>query len=142
MHHRTVFLAVLTLTAGPLAAQTTVDSALVREVRAREVAFAATMAARDSAAFASFIADEAVFFAGTDPLRGRDAILRAWGPFFTEAAAPFSWAPDLVEVLGTGDLALTSGPVRDGQGAEIGRFNSIWRRSREGTWMVVFDRGS
>lgn len=110
-------------------------------VEAREIAFAATMANRDFDAFVTFISPEAVFFNGNEPIRGREAIAEAWAPFFV-GPAPFSWHPDLVEVLPSGELALTSGPVRDASGAVVGRFNSIWRREPDGVWMVVFDKGS
>jgi ketosteroid isomerase-like protein len=115
---------------------------LASEVEAREIAFAAAMADRDFDAFVTFIAPEAVFFNGNEPLRGRDAIAAAWAPFFEAAEAPFSWHPDVVEVLSSGRLALTSGPVRDPSGATVGRFNSVWRMEADGTWMVVFDKGS
>lgn len=111
-------------------------------VRAREVAFAATMADREFDAFLTFIAADAVFFNGNEPIRGREAIAQAWAPFFDGPDAPFSWGPDVVEVIESGTLALTSGPVRDPSGAEVGRFNSIWRRDPDGTWRVVFDKGS
>ena len=112
------------------------------EVRAHEVAFAKTMADRDFEAFLSFISPEAVFFDAEVPLRGTDAIARAWRPYFEGPAAPFSWEPDLVEVLASAALALTSGPVRDPSGEVVGRFNSIWRKEPGGRWRVVFDRGS
>jgi ketosteroid isomerase-like protein len=82
-----------------------------------------------------------VFFAGTTPLRGRDAVLAAWQAFFAGPAAPFSWEPDQVEVLQSGDLALSTGLVKDPEGVVTARFNSIWRRQRDGRWLVVFDKG-
>jgi ketosteroid isomerase-like protein len=100
------------------------------------------MADRDLEAFLSFVSPEAVFFNGNEPLRGRDAIARAWAPFFDGASAPFSWHPDLTEVLESGRLAFSSGPVRDASGEEVGRFNSIWRKESDGQWRVVFDKGS
>jgi ketosteroid isomerase-like protein len=112
------------------------------DVEAREIAFAATMADRDMDGFLTFISPEAVFFNGNEAIRGRDAIASAWAPFFEERTAPFSWHPDVVEVLPSGTLALTSGPVRDPTGAVVGRFNSVWRREPDGVWMVVFDKGS
>jgi len=115
------------------------DAAAV--VESREIAFAKTMADRDFEAFLSFISPEAVFFEGGRPLRGRDVIGRAWAPFFEGQAAPFSWRPD-VEVLESGDLALSSGPVIMASGESGGRFNTIWRRDGEGRWWVVFDKGS
>ena len=106
-----------------------------------ERAFAATMAERDHAAFTAMIADEAIFFAGSEPLRGRAAVAAAWAGFFAGPEAPFSWAPDQVEVLASGTLALSTGPVFDADGAVTARFQSIWRREPSGDWRIVFDRG-
>ena len=112
------------------------------EVEAREIAFAKTMADRDLDAFLSFVSPEAIFFNGNEPLRGRDAIGRGWARFFEGPDAPFSWHPDVVQVLESGRLALSSGPVLGASGEQIGRFNSIWRKDADGQWRVVFDKGS
>lgn len=112
------------------------------QVEAREIAFARTMADRDLQAFLTFISPEAVFFSENEPLRGRDEISRAWSPLFEGPVAPFSWHPDVVEVLDSGRLALSSGPVIGSSGEVIGRFNSIWRKDPDGQWRVVFDKGS
>lgn len=109
---------------------------------ATERAFARTMADRDSVAFATFLSDEAVFYSGERPVRGRAAVLAEWHPFFAGPDAPFSWEPDHVEVLDSGSLALSSGPVYDADSRLVGRFNSIWRREPSGEWRVVFDKGS
>ncbi len=112
------------------------------EVEAREIAFAATMADRDLEAFRTFLSPEAIFFNGKETLRGPEEILRVWAPYFEGQTAPFSWHPDTVEVLESGELALSSGPVLGANGAEVGRFNSIWRKGKDGHWRVVFDKGS
>ena len=112
------------------------------QVFAAERAFARSMADRSLQAFAGFVADEAIFFSGAAPLRGKAAVLAGWSRFFEGAAAPFSWAPDQVEVLPSGSLALSTGLVRDPAGTVIGRFNSIWRLEAPGSWRVVFDKGS
>lgn len=111
------------------------------EVRAAERAFAKTMADRDLAAFTSHIAVEGIFFGPNGALRGRDAVVEAWERFFEAKDAPFSWEPETVEVLDSGTLALTSGPVRDPQGKLVGTFTSIWRLESDGRWRVVFDKG-
>ena len=111
-------------------------------VRAREVAFAKTMIDRDFEAFLSFVAPDAVFFNGSTALRGRDAVGAAWRGFFEAEDAPFSWSPDIVQVLESGQLALSSGPVLSATGESRGRFNSIWRKDPDGQWRVVFDKGS
>lgn len=116
-------------------------SELADQVRAAETAFAATMTQRDFTAFASFIADEAVFFGSAGPLRGKASVLDGWKDFYQGATAPFSWTPEVVEVLASGTLALSSGPVRDEAGNRIGTFNSIWRLDADRQWRVIFDKG-
>ena len=111
------------------------------EVMATERAFAASMAARDHSAFTALLADEAIFFSGTKVLRGKVQVVAAWAPFFSAPTAPVSWEPDEVEVLDSGNLASSSGPVRDTEGKLIGRFHSIWR-NEGGQWRIIFDRGS
>ena len=117
-------------------------SSLQQQVMATERAFARTMADRDHAAFTSFLSEEAIFFSGETPVRGKEAVASEWEPFFKDATPPFSWEPDGVEVLESGSLALSTGPVYDPAGTVIGRFNSIWRREARGQWRVVFDKGS
>jgi ketosteroid isomerase-like protein len=107
-----------------------------------ERAFAKSMADRDHAAFTSFLADEAIFFNGDSSLRGKTAVAAQWKPFFDGQDPPFSWEPDQVQVLDSGDLALSTGPVRDPAGNIVGRFNSIWRLDSTGSWRIVFDKGS
>ena len=129
----------LLASAGGHAAETNAD--LQAQVRDTERAFAKTMADRDHAAFASFVSDEAVFFSGPKAvLRGRKAVADAWKRFY-EGPAPFSWEPESVEVLDSGTLGLSSGPVRDPEGNRVGTFSSIWRRGPDGKWTIVFDKG-
>ena len=120
--------------AGPASAR--------EQVWAAELAFARTMAERKPAAFGEFISDEAVFFSGTTALRGKVKVLEEWGSYFTSADVPFSWEPDQIEVLASGNLALSTGPVRDPSGKIIARFNSVWRLEAPNVWRVVFDKGS
>jgi ketosteroid isomerase-like protein len=112
-----------------------------QQVLAAERAFAASMANRDLPAFAHYVSGEAIFFTDTGVLRGKQEVIAAWSRFFEGKTAPFSWAPDRVEVLQSGTLALSTGLVRDPNGKVIGRFNSIWRREAPGVWRVVFDKG-
>ena len=114
-------------------------AALAAQVRDTERAFAKTMADRDHAAFVAFLSDETVFM-GDQTLRGRQNVAAGWKRFYDAPQAPFSWDPDRVEVLDSGTLALSSGPVRDPQGRRIGTFNSVWRRE-PGGWKIVFDKG-
>ena len=112
------------------------------QVWAAERAFARSMAERNLQSFGEFIADEAIFFSDTRALRGKAKVMEDWAPLFKGPDAPFSWEPDQVEMLQSGTLALSTGPVRDAAGKVIARFNSIWRLEAPGRWRVVFDKGS
>ena len=114
---------------------------LTRQVQAAESSFAATMARRDHAGFTSFLADEAVFFGRSGPIRGKAAVAADWKGFFEGPVAPFSWRPEVVEVLDSGTLGLTSGPVFAPDGKRVGTFNSLWRREGGGAWKIIFDKG-
>ena len=116
-------------------------SALQEQVRAREAAFAKTMADRDLAGFESFLSPEAVFVGAGGVLRGPKEIAGVWKKFYEGPRAPFSWTPGYVEVLESRGLALSSGPVLDPDGTRVGTFNSVWRREADGVWRVVFDNG-
>lgn len=129
--------AILALVA-PCAAQS--NEELRQQVRQREESFARTMADRDHVAFVTFIADEAIFV-GRTVLRGKTAVSEGWKRYFEGTEAPFSWAPERVEVLDSGTLAMTSGPVLNRAGARVGTFNSVWRRDADGRWRIILDSG-
>ena len=125
--------------AGLAGAETSAE--LKEQVRRREIAFAKTMADRDPAEFASFLSSEAVFISNGRVLRGARQVTDRWKAFFDGAQAPFSWEPEQVEVIDSGALAMTSGPVRDPSGKRVGTFNSVWRREADGRWLIVLDNG-
>ena len=114
---------------------------LAKQVFAAESSFAASMARRDLKAFAALLSPEAVFFSDTAALRGKEAVVQGWQKFFAGPDAPFSWKPETIEVLSSGTLALSSGPVHDPSGKQVGTFNSVWRREAGGRWRVIFDKG-
>jgi ketosteroid isomerase-like protein len=111
------------------------------QVRAAETAFAKSMADRNLAAFTALLADDTVFWGGKGVNRGKAAVVADWKRFFDGPEAPFSWAPSEVEVLSSGTLGFTSGPVYDPKGDRIGTFNSVWQRQADGSWKIVFDKG-
>lgn len=127
--------------AEPLA-ETVEVAALEQSLREAETAFARSMADRDLDAFASFLADDAIFVNGRDPLRGKATIVAAWSKYFEGEQAPFSWAPETVVVLAGGRLGQTKGPVTGPDGKPTLEFRSTWRREDDGRWKVVFDDGA
>ncbi len=124
------------------AAEAQVESADLRsQVAEVERAFAKTMADRDYAAFTSFLSEEAVFLAGTTARHGKEAVAAHWKTYFDESDAPFSWEPETVSVLESGNLAISTGPVWNAEGRRTSTFTSIWRQEEPGVWRIIFDRG-
>ena len=115
---------------------------LQQQVIEVERAFAKTMADRDHIAFTSFLSTEAVFFSGPTPLRGKQQVADWWKRFYEKPEAPFSWEPKTVEVLDSGTLALSTGPVHNSEGILISEFTSIWRLEETGIWRIIFDKGN
>ena len=118
------------------------------EVRCREIGFSKSVEVQDHELFRSFV-DPDARFANASVLRGNEAIVDAWATFFVEDSPRIKWRPQFVEVLESGDLALTRGPYRivdkneKGELTESwGTFNSVWRINADGEWLVVFDAGS
>jgi ketosteroid isomerase-like protein len=102
--------------------------ALQEQVAEAEIAFAQTMADRDFDAFKTFLSKEAVFVSGNSIARGRAQIAEQWSAYYVDDQAPFSWRPELVVVLDSGDLALSTGPVFDASGQLVSYYNSTWRK--------------
>jgi len=123
---------------------------MAQQVRARELAFAEALANRDRAAFAAFIDPEAVFVGGGETLRGREAILRDWAPFFEEGGPTLAWWPETVEAHGRDGLAISTGPYRLTQAPSapggprelVGTYFSVWSRAADGSWHILFDGGT
>jgi len=121
---------------------------LADDVRCREIGFSKSVETQDRQRFASFIDPDARFVGGKVD-RGREAIAEAWAVFFAGDLPSIKWRPQFIEILESGDLALSRGPYRiinrNEQGEETeawGTYNSVWRLSADGEWLIVFDAGS
>ncbi len=106
-----------------------------------ERAFAKTMADRDHTAFTALLADEAIFLAGTTVRRGKEAVALRWKDYFDDVEVPFSWEPETVAVLESGNLAMGTGPVYNTAGKRISTYTSVWRQENPGDWRIIFDKG-
>jgi ketosteroid isomerase-like protein len=143
MQTRLLVALVLSVVANPAFSNAQAGSTLAElaeQVRATEIAFAKTLADRDVKTFTSMIAPDVIWLADK-PLRGPAEVLTNWQKFFDAPQAPFSWAPEIVEVQEGGKLALSTGPVMDAEGKRVGTYTSIWRREKSGKWLIIFDRG-
>ncbi len=143
------FAGLLFLAAAVRAAQPATDpEAAKREIRIADLELAKAVADRSLQTFVSMIDDDAVFF-GRDISRGREAVSKAWLPFFTDGSLFLKWHPMQVEVSSSGDLGYSIGDYeRIGKNASgrpetaTGSYVSIWRRQPNGKWKIVLDIGT
>ncbi len=123
------------------------DSDAIAEVRCTEIAFSHSVENKDQVAFAALLDDDARFV-GAAALRGKSSIVEAWSVFFQENGPELIWRPQFIEILKSGDLALSRGPYRmrsrDETGdivEEWGTYNSVWQKNEQGEWHIIFDAG-
>jgi pimeloyl-ACP methyl ester carboxylesterase/ketosteroid isomerase-like protein len=112
------------------------------EVRQAESAFAKAFADRDRDRFFAFVAEDAHFLGRRRTMSGKKEVVEVWSAYFEPATAPFSWKPERVVANAAGNLGVSSGPVFDPAGAQIGTFTSTWQKQPDGAWKILFDGGS
>ena len=109
--------------------------------------FNQAMADRDLNRFLSFVAEDATFDSAEG--RGRDAVAKAWAPFFAPDGPTISWTPTKAEALVAGDVGYTVGTWErhtKGTAGQLlvrrGQYLTVWRKQKDGTWQAAFDTGS
>jgi ketosteroid isomerase-like protein len=124
------------------------EAEAIAAVRCTEISFSLSVENEDRDAFESLI-DEDARFVGGSAIRGRANIVDAWSVFFDKDGPDLIWRPQIIEVLESGDLALSRGPYRlrsrDENGDEVvewGTYNSVWRKNSNGEWHIIFDAGN
>ncbi len=139
----------LFLAAAVRAAQSANDlEAVKREIRIADLELAKAVADRSLETFVSMVDEDAVFF-GRDTSHGKEAVSKAWLPFFTDRSLFLKWHPTQVEVSSSGDLGYSIGEYerigKDASGkpeTATGSYVSIWRRARDGKWKIAVDIGT
>jgi ketosteroid isomerase-like protein len=119
-----------------------------RAIRIADLELAKSVADRSLQSFLALLADDAVFF-GKEVSRGRDAVAKAWLPFFRDRSLFLKWYPTQVEVSASADLGYSIGEFerigKDPAGnptVATGNYVSIWRKQPDGRWKVVLDIGT
>jgi ketosteroid isomerase-like protein len=107
--------------------------------------FNKAVADRDLNRFLALVAEDATFNAS----RGREAVGKAWAPFFTADGPRLTWAPTKAESLVAGDVGYTVGTwERRTKAADgtvkltHGQYLTVWQKQKDGTWQATFDTGS
>jgi ketosteroid isomerase-like protein len=136
---------VLALGASSVAAQPAARRQAEAAMLKADRDFNQAMADRDLKRFLSFVAEDATF--NTD--RGREAVGKAWAPFFAADGPKISWAPTKAEALVGGDIGYTVGTwerltkAADGtMKTTKGQYLTVWQKQKDGSWQAAYDNGS
>jgi ketosteroid isomerase-like protein len=142
-------MAAVLATASPAhAADVDLAAARAAIVKADE-AFCQAAIDRDLPRFLALVDERATFNGGTEgEAHGREAVGKAWAPFFEPNGPTLTWKPTRAEVLVSGDVGYTSGTwerrvrTKDGQTkVGHGEYFTVWRRQADGSWRAVYDTG-
>jgi len=145
---RAALVALLAL-ASSLARAESVDlESAKRAIRIADLELAKAVTDRSLQSFVAYVDDDAIFF-GKDVARGKNAVSKAWLPFFTDRSLFLKWHPTQVEISSSGDLGYSIGEYerigKDASGypaTATGNYVSIWRKQSDGRWKVVLDIGT
>jgi ketosteroid isomerase-like protein len=97
-----------------------------------------------------FYDEDAVYMPSFAPtIEGREKILDAYRPYYDSTTLKLSWVPSRAEVARSRDLGWTIGTYTvtrtDDKGTTTirhGRYVTIWKKQRDGTWKAVLDSGA
>jgi ketosteroid isomerase-like protein len=114
-----------------------------------EAEFMQAAAAKGAAGYMSYYADDAVELPNGGPLiQGKVEIAKGMG-FLDDKNNSLTWVPVGADISAAGDLGYTYGTFefrskdKDGKVAvDRGKYTSIWKKQKDGSWKVVLDMGN
>jgi ketosteroid isomerase-like protein len=114
-----------------------------------EADFMKAAAEKGSAGYMSYYADDAVEVPNGGPLiPGKENIAKGMG-FLDDKNNSLTWTPVGADISASGDLGYTYGTFefhskdKDGKPVvENGKYTSIWKKQKDGSWKVVLDMGN
>ena len=114
-----------------------------------EAEFMKAAADKGSSGYMSYYADDAVEVPnGAPPIVGKVEIAKGM-VFLDNKDNQLEWSPIGADISGSGDLGYTYGNYQfhsknkaGNPHVEYGKYTSIWRLQKDGTWKVVLDMGN
>jgi ketosteroid isomerase-like protein len=111
--------------------------------------FMRAAAERGSQGYMSYYAEDAAELPnGADAIRGKENIAKTMG-FLDDKSNHLTWTPVYADMAASGDLGYTYGAYefrskdKDGKATvEYGKYASIWKKQKDGSWKVVMDMGN
>jgi ketosteroid isomerase-like protein len=118
-------------------------------LRQLEADFMKAAAEKGSQGYMSYYAeDSAELPNGEDAILGKENIAKTMG-FLDDKNNRLTWSPVHAEMAASGDLGYTYGTYefrsigKDGKPTvEYGKYVSIWKKQKDGSWKVVMDMGN
>jgi len=111
-----------------------------------EADFAKAVAEHGRAAFVTYFADDGVELEEGGGISTRDMIGKQ--PAWPEGTS-LTWTPVKADMAASGDLGYTYGNYvfksKDKEGKPViyyGKYTSIWKKQKDGSWKVVVDMGN
>ncbi len=121
-------------------------SGAAEAIRQMDLEWAKIAGRRDIDAFMSHVADDARFVSAGELEIGKDAIRKEWAAIFKDMDTTVTWSPEFADA--SGDLGYSIGTYEfhgkgpNGPWTVKGRYETTWRRGRDGQWRAVADIGS
>jgi ketosteroid isomerase-like protein len=110
--------------------------------------FMKAAAEKGSRGYMSYYADDAVELPNNNPIiQGKTNIAETMG-FLDDKTNHLMWTPVGADISASGDLGYTYGnyefqsPGEDGTTTVYGKYTSIWKKQKDGSWKVVLDMGN
>jgi ketosteroid isomerase-like protein len=118
-------------------------------LRQLEAEFMKAAAEHGSQGYLSYYADDAVEVPNGAPMiQGKVNIAKGMG-FLDQKDNHLTWAPVGADIAASGDLGYTYGTFefrsKDKNGKTVvdhGKYTSIWKKQKDGSWKVVLDMGN
>jgi ketosteroid isomerase-like protein len=118
-------------------------------LRQLEADFMKAAAEKGAQGYMSFYADDAAELPnGEDMLLGKENIAKTMG-FLDDKNNHLTWTPVHADMAASGDLGYTYGTYefrskdKDGKPTvEHGKYVSIWKKQKDGSWKVAMDMGN
>jgi ketosteroid isomerase-like protein len=125
------------------------EKVTAESLKQMEADFMKAAADRGAAGYLSYYADDAVEVPeGAPIIQGKVNIAKGMG-FLDDKNNHLTWAPVGAGISDSGDLGYTYGTFefrsagKDGKPIlEHGKYTSIWKKQKDGSWKVVLDMGN
>jgi len=118
-------------------------------LRRLEADFMKAAAEQGSQGYMSYYAEDAVELPnGADMIQGKESIAKSMS-FLDQKDNRLTWTPVHADMAASGDLGYTFGTYefrskdKDGKPTvEYGKYASVWKKQKDGSWKVVMDMGN